>query len=71
MVFPFCKPYTSDNCANSDYANFYANCQKMKLHWLKTSRNRLQVQLAAINAAIGELESQIPADSEPSTESAA
>ncbi|WP_284681662.1 hypothetical protein [Adonisia turfae] len=43
----------------------------MKLHWLKTSRNRLQVQLAAINAAIGELESQIPADSEPSTESAA
>ncbi|MEO0394389.1 MAG: hypothetical protein AAF243_00195 [Cyanobacteria bacterium P01_A01_bin.137] len=43
----------------------------MRLQWLKTSRDRMQVHLAAINAAIGELEGQIPADSEPSTESAA
>ncbi|MEL6230617.1 MAG: hypothetical protein AAFR24_11955 [Cyanobacteria bacterium J06627_3] len=43
----------------------------MRLQWLKTSRDRMQVHLAAINAAINELEGQIPTDSDPSTESAA
>ncbi|MEM9482634.1 MAG: hypothetical protein AAGA83_02985 [Cyanobacteria bacterium P01_F01_bin.116] len=69
MLFPFCNPSASSKC--SDYASFYANCQKMRLQWLKASRDRMQVHLAAINAAIGELEGQIPADSETSTESAA
>lgn len=71
MFFPFCNPSTSSKCSSNDYARFYANCQKMRLQWLKTSRDRMQVHLAAINAAINELEGQIPADSESSTESAA
>ncbi|MEM1253684.1 MAG: hypothetical protein AAGI69_14725 [Cyanobacteria bacterium P01_H01_bin.21] len=72
MFFPFfCKPPTSSKCTGHDYANFYADYQKMKLQWLKSSRDRMQVHLAAINAAIGELEGQIPADGETSTESAA
>ena len=58
-------------CTADDFANFYTNCQRMRLQWLKSSRDRMQVHLAAINAAIGELEGQIPADSETSTESAA
>ncbi|MGD1855706.1 MAG: hypothetical protein ACFB2W_15820 [Leptolyngbyaceae cyanobacterium] len=55
-------PHMSSKCGPSDYDSFYANYQKMKLQWLKSSRDRMQVHLAAINAAIGELEGQIPAD---------
>ena len=69
MFFPFCVPHSSGNC--SDYDSFYANCQKMRLQWLKATRDRMQVHLAAINAAIGELEGQIPAETESSSESAA
>ena len=69
MFLPFCTPSASGKC--SDYETFYANCQKMRLQWLKASRDRMQVHLAAINAAIGELEGQMPADTETSTESAA
>lgn len=69
MFFPFCTSSTSDQCTNGDYASFYTNCQKMRLQWLKASRDRMQVHLAAINAAINELEGQIPTDSEVSTES--
>ncbi|MEM1240609.1 MAG: hypothetical protein AAGI45_12275 [Cyanobacteria bacterium P01_H01_bin.26] len=65
MFFPFCAPHGSSHCTSRDYASFYANYQKMKLQWLKTSRDRLQVHLAAVNAAIGEMESQMPADAEP------
>lgn len=71
MFFPFCNSSASSQCTSGDYASFYANCQKMRLEWLKASRDRMQVHLAAINAAIGELEGQIPADSDTSTESAA
>ncbi len=71
MFFPFCKSSSSSKCTADDFANFYANCQKMRLQWLKTTRDRMQVHLAAINAAINELEGQIPADSDTSTESAA
>ena len=70
MFLPFCNSTSSGSCSN-DYETFYANCQKMRLHWLKTTRDRMQVHLAAINAAINELEGQIPADSDSSTESAA
>ena len=70
MFFPFCAPHTANKCTSGDYATFYANCQKMRLQWLKASRDRMQVHLAALNAAIGELEGQIPADSE-TTETAA
>ncbi|MEM8613060.1 MAG: hypothetical protein AAGF93_13655 [Cyanobacteria bacterium P01_H01_bin.105] len=71
MFFPFCNSSTSSKCSSNDYADFYANCQKMRLQWLKVSRDRLQVHLAAVNAAIGELEGQIPADTDASTESVA
>ncbi|MBT9313608.1 hypothetical protein [Leptothoe kymatousa] len=64
MFFPFCNPSTSGNCSSGDLASFYANCQKMRLEWLKASRDRMQVHLAAINAAINELESQVPADTD-------
>ncbi|NEP60976.1 MAG: hypothetical protein F6K31_29005 [Symploca sp. SIO2G7] len=71
MSFPFCNSSASGKkCTSDDFAKFYANCQKMRLQWLKTARDRMQVNLAAINAAINELEGQIPADVEPSTESA-
>ncbi|MEM6254725.1 MAG: hypothetical protein AAF821_17560 [Cyanobacteria bacterium P01_D01_bin.156] len=70
MFFPFCSPSTSGKCTSDDYASFYANCQKMRLQWLKASRDRMQVHLAAMNAAITELEGQIPAETETSTESA-
>ena len=71
MFLPFCKPSGSGKCTADDFASFYANCQKMRLQWLKTTRDRMQVHLAAINAAITELEGRIPADSETSSESAA
>ncbi|MEA5462511.1 hypothetical protein [Leptothoe sp. PORK10 BA2] len=71
MFFPFCNSSAAGSCTRGDYASFYAHCQKMRLEWLKATRDRMQVHLAAMNAAITELEGQIPADSEPSTESAA
>ena len=67
MFFPFCQP-TSSKC--SDYETFYANCQKMRLQWLKATRDRLQVHLAAINAAIGELETQIEPVADSTADSA-
>lgn len=68
MFFPFCAPSAHGKCSSRDYADFYANCQKMRLQWLKVSRDRLQVHLAAVNAAIGELEGQIPAETDTSAE---
>ncbi|MEO0870052.1 MAG: hypothetical protein AAFY17_16805 [Cyanobacteria bacterium J06642_11] len=70
MFPPFCNSSTSGKCSSDDLAKFYANCQKMRLEWLKASRDRMQVHLAALNAAISELEGQIPADTDTSTESA-